>query len=670
MAVLQMRKICICGLKKERKPILEQVQRSGIVEISETKVEEGFFKMDTSVAKSGFERNAALAENALEILNQYAPKGGGMLNTLRGRRKIEFYQFFDTAGRRDEIMGNAIKILGYKKELDKIQSDIVKLKSQIDSITPWLSMDVPGMTTGTLRTAYLYGTIPESMTQEELYRKIEERGDFPPASDVRVFYSDKNQTCVAAFCMKEDAAVFEEALRNIGFSKPSLIMRSVPAKSLEKWQNRLQEYEEQKEATENEIEDMARFREDLENVADYFRSRAEKYDVLGRLGQTRHVFFITGYIPEYVEEELKKKLADQYTVLVESEEIPEKEEAPVLLKNNGFASPVEGIVESFGLPKKGEIDPSAIMAFFYYFLFGMMLSDAAYGFLIFAVCFVLIKKFPNMEVSFNKSLHMFMYCGISTMIWGILFGGYFGDVVTVVASTFFHKEIVVRALWFTPLDNPMKLLLYSMAIGVVHMFLGLGIKAYQLLKQGKVMDCICDVGLWYLLIIGLIMMLVPTDIFASIAQSQIVFPDWLNTLSKALAIIGAVGILLMAGRRKKHKWALRIALGAYDLYGVTSWLSDILSYSRLLALGLATGVIASVVNLMGTMMGDGIGGVILFVIVFLLGHTLNIGINLLGAYVHTSRLQYVEFFGKFYEGGGRAFHPFQMKTKYIDINKQ
>ena len=164
-------------------------------------------------------------------------------------------------------------------------------------------------------------------------------------------------------------------------------------------------------------------------------------------------------------------------------------------------------------------------------------------------------------------------------------------------------------------------------------------------------------------------MLLPTDICASIAQTQIVFPPAVSMLAKGLAIVGALGLLLMSGRANKNP-ALRIALGAYDIYNITGWLSDVLSYSRLLALGLATGVIASVVNQMGSMFGKGIVGAILFVVVFIVGHTLNLAINLLGAYVHTNRLQFVEFFGKFYEGGGRPFEPFQSDTKYVDIKEE
>ena len=188
------------------------------------------------------------------------------------------------------------------------------------------------------------------------------------------------------------------------------------------------------------------------------------------------------------------------------------------------------------------------------------------------------------------------------------------------------------------------------------------------LKQKDVMSFVCDVVLWYVFLIGLILMLIPTSIFASLAGSTIVFPAWLSMLSKIMTIGGMVGILLMAGRRAKNP-VKRLLLGAYSLYDTTSWLSDLLSYSRLLALGLATGVIAQVINTMAAMMGKSIVGVIFFIVVFLIGHTFNMAINLLGAYVHTNRLQFVEFFGKFYEGGGREFKPFKADTKYVKVKE-
>jgi len=340
----------------------------------------------------------------------------------------------------------------------------------------------------------------------------------------------------------------------------------------------------------------------------------------------------------------------------------------VLLSNGTFAASAEGVTASFGLPAKGEMDPTGIMAACYVFLFGLMLSDAAYGFIVFLMCFLALKKFPRMEENLRKSLRLFMYCGLSTLFWGVMFGGYFGDAVDIVSRTYFGHTVTIPALWFVPLNDPMKLLVYSMLFGVIHLFLGLGLKGYMLLKDGKVVDFICDVVLWYLLLLGLILMLLPTELFGSIAQMNIVFPPVLNSLAKGMAIVGALGILVMSARDKKNP-ILRLALGAYDLYNITGWVSDVLSYSRLLALGLATGVIASVINQMGSMVGNNVFGVIVFILVFCFGHLFNLAINLLGAYVHTCRLQYVEFFGKFYEGGGKAFRPFKQITKYVEIKE-
>ena len=193
-------------------------------------------------------------------------------------------------------------------------------------------------------------------------------------------------------------------------------------------------------------------------------------------------------------------------------------------------------------------------------------------------------------------------------------------------------------------------------------------KAYQYAKQKAWLDILYDVGFWYMLLAGLVVFALSNQMFVGILQLSFILPVLAGTIGIAVAGIGAVGILLTAGRESRSPFK-RLLKGAYGLYGVTGYLSDILSYSRLLALGLATGVIATVVNSMGSMLGGGIVGAIVFILVFFIGHTLNLAINLLGAYVHTNRLQFVEFFGKFYEGGGRAFRPFAVHTQYYNIKE-
>ena len=417
------------------------------------------------------------------------------------------------------------------------------------------------------------------------------------------------------------------------------------------------------------IAGLAPKREELLLAADYISARAEKYQVLGELWQSPHTFCLAGYLPAEDAPGLVGELESRFTLLAEVTEPGPQEDPPVKLKNNFFTEPVEGVVEGYSLPGRHEVDPSAVMAFFYYVLFGMMLSDAAYGILTVVGSAFALKKFPDMELKMRKTLRMFLFCGISTTVWGVLFGSYFGDAIPVIAQTFFHTEITVPALWFEPLDDPMRLLIFSFGVGVAHLFTGLGVQFYQLAKQKKYADALYDVVFWYLLVGGLIVVLLSTEIFQNIAELPFVVPGPVAAVAGVLAGIGAVGILFTAGRESRNP-VKRFLKGLYGLYGVSSYLSDILSYSRLLALGLATSVISTVFNQLGAMLGGGVVGAIFFAVVFLIGHSMNMAINLLGAYVHTNRLQFVEFFGKFYEGGGRAYAPFAANTKHFQIKEE
>lgn len=670
MAVLQMQRISICALKKDRKAILEKIQSMGIMEMSQVaEDEDGFEKMDTISARQSFEKKASLSESALDILDAYAPEKKSMFASLEGKKLVESDQFAKITAKKEEILKKAERIVACNKEIAEHKAESAKLENQIEALVPWLSLDVPMNCKGTGKTAMLLGTMPGETTLESVYEQIQTGEAQTDAVDVEIINSDQDATYLAVLCLKADAGAVEEALRAAGFAKPSQTVHAVPAKETAELKTKIEQLNKKIEEIEEEIKGCAKFREELKVIGDYYRMRAKKYEILGTLPQSQRTFVISGYIPKKAAGAVEKAIGEHYDCVIDIDELKEDEEPPTVLQNNAFSSSVEGVLEAYGLPHKGEFDPTTIMSFFYVFFFGMMLSDAAYGAIVAIACFVVLKKYPRMSASMHKSIKLFMFCGLSTIVWGILFSGYFGDAVDVIGRTFFGVEVSVPPLWFAPLNDPMKLLIYSMAFGLVHLFVGLGIKGYMQIKDKQYLDFFCDVVLWFIFLIGLIMMLIPSDIFASIAQVKIVFPPVLNTLAKALSIIGAVGLLLMSGRSSKNP-VLRLALGAYDIYNITGWLSDVLSYSRLLALGLATGVIASVVNQMGSMLGGGIVGAIGFAIIFVIGHAMNLSINLLGAYVHTNRLQFVEFFGKFYEGGGRPFEPFETDTKYVDIKEE
>ena len=670
MAVLQMHRISICALKEDRKAILEKLQALGVMQIDVSMLqEEDLQKMDTAKSRQVFEKQAVAADQALEVLDRYVPEKKSMLSSLEGKPLIGKPEYGDCVERKTQILQDAKQLTDWSRQIAENEAAIVKLENQIEALTPWLALDVPLCGSTTKQSVCIVGTMSGVWTADTIYGMVAEKEDAPEAYEVQILHTDRDTTYLAFTALKAEAGALEEILRQHGFSRPSQASKKIPQEEKKECEIQIEDLKKMIHEAVKKIEGNAGRRKDLQEISDYYRIRADKYEVLGQIPQSEHAFFITGYVPAEKMQLLQEKIGDIYDCRIDIEEMPEEEQPPVLLHNGPVSSTTEGILASFGLPKKGEIDPTKIMSMFYIFLFGMMLSDAGYGLVIAVGCFWAIKKFPRMADSMKQTLKLFMYCGVSTIVWGILFGGFFGDAINVVSRVFFGHEVGIPPLWFAPLDNPMKLLLFSLGVGLVHLFTGLFLKGYQSIKNGDVMGAVVDTGCWFLFLIGLLLLLIPSSIFAGIAGVQIVFPAVINLLAKVLTIVGALGLLLFSARDKKNP-GLRIALGAYELYGVTSWLSDVLSYSRLLALGLATGVIAQVINQIGSMGGRSIVGVIMFIIVFLVGHTLSLAINLLGAYVHTNRLQYVEFFGKFYEGGGSPFTPFKENTKYVDIKEE
>jgi V/A-type H+-transporting ATPase subunit I len=380
---------------------------------------------------------------------------------------------------------------------------------------------------------------------------------------------------------------------------------------------------------------------------DHFKIQKDRTKVLEKLVRTEKTFLLEGWLPAEESERVRQEIIKHYDCVLDIREPEKDEQHPILLKNHPLVEPFEVITEMYSLPNANEVDPNPVMAPFFFLFFGLMIGDAAYG-LIMALATGLIVKIFKPQGMAGKLLKMICLGGISTLLWGALFGSWFGDLVYVVTG----GAYTISPIWFNPLDDPMRLLIFSFILGAIHIFVGMGVKGYMLIREGKPLDALFDIGSWYLLIPGL----------AAMAVGGVV-----GTIGKYTALAGVLMLLVTQGRGEKNILK-RLMSGLGSLYGITGYFSDILSYSRLLALGLATGVIASVINTMGTLFGLNLFGIIVLAIVLVIGTIFNIAINALGAYVHTSRLQYVEFFGKFYEGGGKPFKPFKINTKFTKLS--
>lgn len=649
MAIVPMSKISIFGHKSERSAVIRRLQLCENIEI--TSLPDGIATEDVSSELAIIERQITLIAGALDVLKPFDKQKTPL---FASKPEVGEDAYRTAKKHREEILKHVYSAINTSKKITEDTAAIARLKAQISSYEPWKSFDIPLNFSGTKNTYTFMGSIPSSVDFDLFLNELEEK--FPSAFAMLI-NSSADILSVAVFCMKEDRFDVESFLRSYGFSKPSFELTSNSAKAeIEKLSNQITGLEKSIETLKKNLELLCDKKQDIQLLYDYLLTARERRNARRKIGSTNQSFVIDGFTPTDGAQEIKKSLESDFCCHVLIGEIGEDEIMPIKFDNNAFVAPVEPVTEMFSYPSKNDVDPNPVMSIFYYIFFGLMLSDAGYGLLLFFGGLFITKKFKP-EGTMGRMIKMFTICGIGTIFWGALFGSWFGDIIQQVGKTFFGVQIGELGI-YNPINDPMPLLILSFILGGIHLFTAMGVNFYNLCRHGKVLDAIFDIGLWYLFLIGLILIIPMAPLGTGI----------LGTVGKYMAIAGAAGLILTQGRSKKNIFA-RILGGFTGLYSVTSYLSDILSYSRLLALGLATGVISNVVNTMAVMGGKSIIGVIMLIVIFLFGHTLNLLINLLGAYVHTNRLHYVEFFQKFYEGGGKKFTPFGLNTKYTKTKK-
>ena len=684
MAVMPMKRMTLIAMRRDRKQLLQFLQRQGTTEIDTDVPDDGIYKkIDVSSQKQIFLKNIKQAEDALEILAKIAPEKKSLLSSFEGREVISLEDFERDLDRRNDIMAVISKINALYKENLELIAQVPKDEMDREALVPWEGFDLPLDFSGTEKTKAFIGTLPGDVSAEDIYLTLGMLFKESDKVDVEIISRSQQYTAVMFVTGNDNAEELKDVLHRMNFTKaPSNAVTDsdgtslTPAKAIERIDAETARKTARRKQIISEITDLADSRHDIELIRDYFQMRKDKYDVIGSINQSSHVVIITGYVAAEDVPKLEAALNERFELACDFSDPPEDADVPVKLKNNAFAAPVEGVIASYSLPGKGEVDPSMAVSLFYYFFFGLMLSDAAYGIIIALACGIILKKFKNMEPGTRKTFRMFFFCGVATTIVGFIFGSFFGDVVSSVAQTFGHMpkaaaDKLLPPIWFNPLNDPIKMLTFCFAVGLIHLFTGLGILMYQDIKNGHVLDAIYDGLFWYMFVGGCVVLLLCLPMITGMLGLSFTLGATVKKVSIWITLIGFVGVVLFSGRESRN-WGKRLAKGLYGAYGITGYLSDVLSYSRLLALGLATSVISSVFNTMAGMVGGALPiaiGVVLYAVIFIIGHILNMAINALGAYVHTNRLQYVEFFGKFYNGGGRPFEAFDQKTKYIRIKE-
>lgn len=685
MAKLKIKVLELVAALGQKDGIIDCLQRKGVLELSVPPETDGLTLGEYSAAAGEAERKLQQLISAKETLAKYVSVKKPLTAMLEPRREISVGEYNERGKNVDNILDECARVLDADKRISDLKAENIRLETLSATLEPWRNADIPMNGGTTEKTAYFLGGIKGKTDREALLSLLAREMPENDCIEIETVSSDDLQSNFAVFCMKEDADNVENILRTVGFVRAPECAVGADA-AIKEYSDKIAENKKEAERLGEELSKKAELYADIDFAVDYCSVRKDKLVSFGKIPESARVFYLRGYIAERDVKKVRPYIEEHFDAAIEISDPADDEDVPVILSNNAFAAPLENITGMYSMPGKGDIDPTGIMAFFYYFFFGMMLSDAGYGLIIALATGGLLLFKKNMERPMKNTLKMYFFCGLSTVFWGAMYGSWFGDAASVIATNFLGKPDgytpgFFKPVWTDAVNDLMNVLIVCFIFGLVHLFTGVVLKGITDIKNGKRLDAFCDTVPTFLTIIGIAPVFFNLFLQDSVPENYSALGTFVfnavktvhNGLSKfnvPLLAVGLVLVVLTAGRDSKSIGG-KIGGGLYGVYNlVGGYLGDVLSYARLLALGLATGVIANVMNMLGTLPQNNAVKLVLFIIVFIFGHIANLAINVIGAYVHTNRLQYVEFFGKFYEGGGRAFVPLAANTKNYKLREE
>lgn len=658
MAISNMLKLLLIGNVKERNSLIKRLHKLGCVEVATTDKIEKMQSADTGEYADKCKVKLARLEFCLETVKSYKPtalklakeqkidyipaKGKGPFQT---RPLISFEDFSNLKDIETDIFTQISQLKEYTDKIIALRAKTQKETNVIASLAPYVNMHAPfSKFKDTATASVLLGEVAN--TKVALFEKIEsEYGGV-----YEVFQGSGNSDGVAIVIDKSKREDIQQLLADTEFTACSISSDSTPEEMRAQAEKNLAETEKERNLAIEAIMTFENIFDDVIRLHDYFTLEVAKAESENRTQTTSSTYYLEAWLPEGEKDRVDKDLENSPLSLAYTIREPlESETPPTYVESNGVVAPYESVTNMFSVPFYKEIDPNPSVAFFFFLIFGMMLGDAGYGLLLTLGTGIILalRKPPKGEMNLVKIMFM---GGISTFIWGFLFGSYFGLSAT---------DLGIWC-WFNPIEDPMPLLILSLAVGVVQMFFGMAINMVALIKKHQPVWGISSAFSWYFLALGI------GGIFGASYIGA-----WAKTAGIVFAVLGVV-LLMLSGTFGK-RGAKKVTGALSSLYGIINFFSDMMSYTRIFGLGLASGVIGMVFNeiasVISGMMPFKFMGVIVTIIICIIGHTFNISINALGAYVHNSRLQFVEFFGKFYTGGGELFAPLGSQMQYYRIGE-
>ena len=642
MAILKMKKLRICGVSEEQTQLIRQLQLLGSVEIgapcalTDTQGVQVFCAGDGKSADALLRTSARLT-SALETLKHYETQKGGLFAARPEKTIGELFSDEAYAAALD----TAQAVLDAQDARSRLAAEKSRLTAVRESFVPWQQLPLPLETLGTQHTRILLGTVPAQTDLEALRARVFEAADEVQLEQIS---ADQQSLYLLVFVHKCAAEAVGAALREAGFALTTFDgVQGTAAENIRRTDEAIAACEQQDAEKLAELTALAEQKSALQLAFDRCTQEIAKAQAADRLVHSEKTFCLGGWVPCEDVGKLEALLSGFCCAWELTDPAPEEyPDVPVKLKNNKLTWPLNMVTEMYSLPAYDGVDPNPLMAPFFILFYGIMMADMGYGLLMILASIIITKKSRPKGTS-GQMFGLMFSCGISTFLMGALTGGFFGDFLPQLVGII-DPDTTFKALpsLFTPLDDTITILIGAMALGFVQIVTGMAISFVEKLKKGEIMDAVWEELTWWV-------------VFAGIACMALGVTNIVLYVGLAMVVVGS-------GWSAKGFGKVTAIFGSVYNH-VTGYFGDILSYSRLMTLMLAGSVIASVFNTLGAIPGN----VVFFLIVSALGNGLNFALNLLSCYVHDLRLQCLEYFGKFYQDGGKPFEPLAINTKYVDI---
>ncbi|MDI6831400.1 MAG: V-type ATP synthase subunit I [Actinomycetota bacterium] len=656
MPIARMQKISVLAPVYAREELVDRLHRMGavhLVEMGEGEAVEAApeldivpFEPDTRQLRLALART----EFILQLFERFEEAKAGLISGFLQEKVHLTLEEFLTVEKEIDLPTLYRELEELDVELRQVESEISRLEGDLEVLAPWKEFEFPLSVARGLKTVELHLGILPHLALGDWEREMEERC---PLVVWEVLERRAERIYLAAAVHRVDAAEFSTIASELELERVELGERegTVP-QEISLTSGELEKARERRRELEEAVKERSPIKPRLLALKEYLENLLQKEEVKGKFLHTRRVVALRGWVEEARMEEMRRGLEELgYPVEVDFEPPGEGEVVPTLLVNRRRIKPAETLINLFGLPGMSETDPTPFVAPFFILFFGMCIGDVGYGIILTLAFWLALKK---LDVSENarRFFRLFMYCGVATILVGIFTRGYFG----------IEGESLPGFLKFPGtldiLNDPIPIMLVCAALGLIHISIGVAIEMYDNMRHNSPWTGFCEQGTTLLLWLGIAVMAVGAGVKV----------DALRMAGMYIMIAGAAGVILLSNIASRSL-AGKFFGGLYNMYGLlASTIGDVASYLRLYALGLATVAIGSVVNRMAAMTwGIPVLGVVFLAVILLGGHLFNLAINFLSAFVHPLRLQYVEFFGKFYEDGGEPFAPLALRTNRVVV---